>query len=116
MSVVRLYVDEDAYEHAVVEGLRARGLDVLTTAEADHLGSSDREQLAFAAELNRAIYTFNVGHLDRLHEDFLEHELDHYGIIVIPDQRYSVGEKIRRLARFVSSITAEGMVNRMEYL
>ena len=116
MSVVRLYVDEDASEHAVVEGLRARGLDVLTTAEAHRLGSSDREQLAFATEQNRALYTFDVGHFARLHEDFLKQGLDHHGIIVIPDQRYSVGEKIRRLARLVSSTTASGMVNRMEYL
>ncbi len=31
MSQVRLYVDEDAEEHAVVQGLRARGVDLLTT-------------------------------------------------------------------------------------
>jgi hypothetical protein len=30
MNRVRLYVDEDACETAVVEGLRARGVDVLT--------------------------------------------------------------------------------------
>ncbi len=35
---------------------------------------------------------------------------------VFPDQRCSIGEKIRRLARFLRSVTAEEMVNRMEYL
>lgn len=39
MSEIRLYVDEDAAEHAVVQGLRTRGADVLTTADADRLGS-----------------------------------------------------------------------------
>ena len=34
MSVIRLYVDEDAYENAVVLGLRARGVDLVTTVEA----------------------------------------------------------------------------------
>ena len=34
MSEVRLYLDEDAEENAVVEGLRARGVDLLTTFEA----------------------------------------------------------------------------------
>ena len=34
MSAVRLYVDEDASEQAVVRGLRARGIDVATTADA----------------------------------------------------------------------------------
>ena len=41
MSDVRLYVDEDASELAVIGGLRARGVDLLTTAEAERLGSSD---------------------------------------------------------------------------
>lgn len=36
MSEVRLYVDEDAGESAVVQGLRARGFDVLTAIEANH--------------------------------------------------------------------------------
>ena len=35
MSAVCLFMDEDAGEHAVVQGLRARGIDVLTTIEAD---------------------------------------------------------------------------------
>ena len=52
MSEVRLYVDEDAGETAVVQGLRARGIDVLT------------------------------------------------------DQRCSIGEKVRRLAGFLSRVTA----------
>ena len=43
MSAIRLYVDEDASEHAVIRGLRARGVDILTTAEAERLGTSDSE-------------------------------------------------------------------------
>ena len=39
MSELLLYVDEDAGEHAVIEGLRARNIDVLTTIEAGRLGS-----------------------------------------------------------------------------
>ena len=102
MSEIRLYVDEDAAEHAVVQGLRARGVDVLTTAEADRLGSSDEEQLAFAIAQHRTIYTFNVGDFARLHTDYLDQELDHTGIILIPDQRYSIGEKIKRFRRMTN--------------
>ncbi len=51
-----------------------------------------------------------------LRGEHLEQGIDHVGIIVVPDQRYSIGEKIRRLAGFVSRVTAEEMVNRMEYL
>ncbi len=116
MSEVRLYMDEDAGEHAVVQGLRARGIDVLTTIEADRCGTTDGEQLAFAVEQGRAIYTFNVGDFARLHRERLQQGVGHSGIIVLPDQRHSVGEKIRRLAAFVSRVTAEEMINRMEYL
>ena len=109
-------MDEDASEQAVVRGLRARGIDVLTTAEAGNLGSTDAEQLAFAAAENRTIYTFNVADFARLHRDYLAEGRHHAGIVVLPDQRCSVGEKIRRVARFVHSMAAEDMARRMEYL
>ena len=54
MSEVRLYVDEDAEEYAVVQGLRARGVDLLTTSEAGQCGASDPDQLAFAVKQGRA--------------------------------------------------------------
>lgn len=96
MSSVRLYVDEDASETAVVEGLRGRGFDVLTTLEAGNAGANDAEQLEFATQSDRCIYTFNVGDFARLHQTFLQQQKEHAGIVVIPEQRYSIGEKIRQ--------------------
>ncbi len=116
MSDVRLYIDEDAAENAVVVGLRARGVDVLTTVEAKRCGATDQDQLSFATQQGRSIYTFNVGHFASLHGEHLRQGIDHAGIVVVPDQRCSVGEKIRRRASFLSSVTAEEIVNRMEYL
>jgi hypothetical protein len=116
MSEARLYVDEDASEHAVVQGLRVRGIDVLTTFEAGRSGAPDEEQLAFAMNEKRAIYTFNVAHFARLHSDYLKQGARHYGIIVIPEQRYSVGEKIRRVAGLLRRVSAEEMIDHMEYL
>jgi len=116
LSEVRLYVDEDAGENAVVHGLRARGIDVLTTTEAHRCGATDSEQLAFATQQGRTIYTFNVSDFARLHREWISQGIDHHGIIVLPDQRYSIGEKIRQLGRLVGSVTAEEMVNRIEYL
>lgn len=116
MAKLRLYADEDAGERAVVQGLRTQSIDVLTTVEAGQVGASDADQLAFAAEQGRAIYTFNVGDFARLHAEYLGRGEDHAGIVVIPDQRYSIGEKVRRLAAFLHAVTAEEMVNRMEYL
>ncbi len=116
MSKLRLYVDEDAGENAVVQGLRARGFDVLTTIEAHQCGATDQQQLAFAVHEGRTIYTLNVGDFARLHREYRLRGVDHAGIIVLPDQRCSIGEKIRRLSRFISSATADKMVNRIEYL
>jgi hypothetical protein len=116
MSEIRVYMDEDAGESAVVQGLRARGFDVLTTVDAHRCGATDGQQLAFAVQQGRAIYTFNVGDFALLHHEHLLQGIEHLGIIVIPDQRYSIGEKIRRLAALLSSVSAEEMVNRMEYL
>ena len=116
MSEVRLYVDEDAGENAVVQGLRARGFDVLTTVDAHQCGATDQEQLAFAVQQGRTIYTFNVGDFSRLHREYVSQCVDHTGIIVLPDQRCSICEKIRRLAHFISGVTAEEMISRMEFL
>ena len=58
MSEIRLYVDEDASETAVILGLRARGIDLLTTVEAGRWGVSDQEQLEFAIQERRIHYTF----------------------------------------------------------
>lgn len=116
MSAALLYVDEDAGEDAVVKGLRARGIDLVTTAEVHQLGATDAEQLTTAICLRRTIYTFNVRDFAQLHSETLEQGLEHTGIIVIPDQRLSTGEKIRRVAEFLHRVRPEEMLNRMEYL
>ncbi len=116
MNNVRLYIDEDAEEDAVVYGLRGRGIDVLTTLDAGRCSTSDAEQLGFATQQGRAIYSFNVAHFAALHSEWLTQGIDHGGIILLPDQRLAIGEKIRRLARLIASVTAEEMINRIEYL
>ena len=69
MGSVRLYLDEDAGEHAVIQGLRARNIDVLTTSEANRLGSDDYSQLEFEASSSRVLYTFNVRDFVKLHHE-----------------------------------------------
>jgi hypothetical protein len=113
---IRLYVDEDACETAVVKGLRRRAIDVLTTLEAGRKGADDPKQLAFAVEQGRAIYTFNIRHFAKLHGEWLSQGLEHRGIIVLCDQDLPIGEKVRRLAELISCVTAEEMINRIVYL
>ncbi|MCI0746718.1 MAG: DUF5615 family PIN-like protein [Verrucomicrobia subdivision 3 bacterium] len=64
---VRLYLDEDASSRSLARGLRARGIDVLTAVEAGRLEEDDPNQLDFATQQGRAIYTYNVAHFYRLH-------------------------------------------------
>jgi len=116
MSAARLYVDEDASESAVIAGLRARVVDLLTTAEAGRLGTSDDEQLEFATQQGRAIYTLNAGDFSRLHREIIDANGTHGGIIVIPQQRYSIGDKIRVVATLVQANTQQSLQNRIEYL
>jgi hypothetical protein len=116
MSQARLYIDEDAEERAVVDGLRTHGIDVLTVVEACMEGEPDDTQLVFAASQGRVLYTLNVEDFCRLHSEFLSAGQAHAGIAVTPRQRYSIGEKIRRLTELVASITAEDMRNRLEFL
>jgi hypothetical protein len=47
MEQVKFYLDENV-PRAVAEGLRRRGVDVLTVQEAENSGLSDHEQLTFA--------------------------------------------------------------------
>lgn len=116
MTEIRLYVDEDAEQRAIVGGLRARGVDVVTAWEAGMTGRSDGEQLEYAVEEERAIYTLNVSDFARLHKEYLAMGQEHSGIIVIPGQRYDVGQKIRRLAELIETKSAEEMRNHIEFL
>lgn len=116
MSLIRLYVDEDAAEHAVMTALRNRGVDILTVFEAVMESQSDESQLRFATMQSRCLYTLNVGDYCALHKRFLVEGESHAGIIVIPRQRYTIGEKTRRLLHLVTSTAAEEMQNRLEFL
>jgi len=113
---IRLYVDEDSMRHALVEALRARGVDVLTAVEAGMIERKDEEHLEYATVQGRVLYTFNVGDFYRLHTAFLKQGKSHAGIILARQQRYPVGEQMRRLLKLIAAKSAEEMRNRVEFL
>ena len=57
---MKLHLDEDADAHALLNALRHRGLDVSSSRELALLQCSDEEQLAWASEQGRAIYTYTT--------------------------------------------------------
>ena len=112
----RLYIDEDAMDDDLVQALRLRGADVQTALEAGLVGRPDEEQLDHAAGAARVLYTFNVGDFMHLHGEYMTAGRAHAGIVFGDQQRFSVGEQMRRLLRVIALRSAEEMQNRYEFL
>ena len=116
MSRVRLYLDEDTMRRSLVFGLRARNVDIVTASESAMINRADDAHLSTAATLGRVLYTYNTADFCALHQDWISHGRRHSGIIVATQQRYSVGEEIRRLIRLIAGVNAEQMQDRLEFL
>src|SRR5258708_38844035 len=67
-------------------------------------------------QTGRALYSFNVRDFHEIHTKWTAVGRDHTGIILAQQQRYSLGEQIRRLLRLIGSTTDEAMRNREELL
>lgn len=51
-----------------------------------------------------------------LHTHLIEEGKTHGGLILAPQQRYSVGEQMRRILRMSRELSSEQMENRLEFL
>jgi hypothetical protein len=111
-----LYFDEDSMDRDLVTALRARGVDVMTAADAGMLGRSDVEHLEYAAMQGRVLYTFNRGDFYRLHTSYLAEGKTHAGIILALQQRYSIGQQMRQLLELIASKSSEEMHNNAVFL
>ena len=110
-----LYFDEDSSSSSVSRALRDRGADILTTIEAKKFGAPDDEQLNFASEQGRAIYTFNARDFCRLHAEILRAFRTHAGIIV-GEHQLSIGEQIRRLSYLLETLSTIDMKANLIFL
>lgn len=113
---IRLYLDEDSMDKALVRALRARGVDVTTALESGMIERDDQIHLDFATAQGRVLYSFNVGDFYQLHTQYLEQGKAHAGMILAQQQQYAVGAQMRRLLRLMAHITAEEMKSRVEFL
>ena len=116
MSQIRLYVDEDSSDTALVLSLQNRGVDVLTVRDVNRQGYTDEEQLIWASSQSRVLYSSNVRDFYRLHTSFLTQEQTHSGMILVQQQRYSIGELMRGILRLMATKSAEDMENQVEFL
>lgn len=101
---------------ALVSGLRARGVDVITALDAGMTERCDREHLDHATAHGRVLCTFNVRDFHQLHTEYQQQGKSHAGIILVPQQRYTLGEQVRRILKLVATKSAESMRNRIEFL
>lgn len=108
MSNIRYYTDENV-PRAIINGLRQRGVNVLSVPEADMSGESDDVQLAYAFEQKRVIFTQDTDFLR------LATEMKHAGI-VYDSQKLSIGDVIRGLMLIHSILESEDMLDTLEFL
>ena len=116
MNLIKLYFDEDAMHSRLVTALRSRGVTVVTVMDAGLTEKADEEQLAFATERECVLYTFNVSDFYRLHTQWAGAGREHAGMILAPQQRFSVGEQLRRILRLRATTTTVNMRNQVEFL
>ena len=116
VSAIKLHLDEDADAHALLQALRQRGQDVTSSREQGILSCTDEEQLDWATEQGRVIYTYNAGDFCHLHSDYLRRERHHAGIVIGDQQTLSVGHTVRRVLKLGEVKTAEDMKDHLEFL
>lgn len=61
----------------------------------------------------RVIYSFNMGDFYYLHSVFLAEAKSHSGIILAPQQRYSIREQLRGLLKLMAEKSAEDMIKKV---
>ena len=106
---VQYYTDEHVAK-AVARGLRRRGVDALTAAEAGMLRATDDEHLRFATERQRVVFTQDDDFL-RLHAQGIEH----CGIVYAPQQT-PIGTIVSGLMLVFQVLTPDEMRNHVEFL
>jgi hypothetical protein len=116
VSEIKIYMDEDAMDGDLVAALRFRGVAVFMALDAGRIGKPDEDQLAFAAVNECVLYTFNVADFCRLHMSWIGAGREPAGMILAPQQRFSVGEQLHRILRLRATSTAGSMRNQVEFI
>ncbi len=93
-------MDEDSSDGDVIAALRRARHDALSAFDAGRTGLADEEQLSFAAEESRILYSANQGDFMRIHASWMAAGRDHAGILIRSNQTMGVGEQVRAFEAF----------------
>jgi hypothetical protein len=107
---IRFHLDENC-DVAIAAGLRIHGIDVTTTADAGLGGAADEEHIAHGLAEGRVTFTHDSDFVT-LHQMGITHA----GISYCHQQKYSLGEIIRRLRLIWEIYEPDEFRNRLEYL
>ncbi len=109
-EAIRFHLDEHVHR-AIAVGLRSRGIDVTTSADAGLLGADDPEHVAHANASQRVIFTQDADFL-RMHSA----GVPHHGIVYCPREGRSIGEIVRGLVLIHECLAPAEMKDHLEYL
>lgn len=109
MAQIQYYTDENVAK-ALVKGLRTRGVGVLTCQESNMLSASDEDQLTFATQTGRVLFSHDTDFL-RIHATGVEHA----GIVYASNQE-DIGKNIRNLKLIHDVLDDDDMKNHLEFI
>lgn len=109
MTRVKFFLDEHIPK-AIAKGLRARGVEVLTCAEADRLTFSDAEHLQFAFSKGYVVVTADNDFLT-LHSQGV-----HHAGIAFASKPLSIGQYVNALMLIHEVLDADEMPDHVEFL
>lgn len=108
------YFDHDA-RSAIADGLRNRGVDVLTASEDGRLKADDENLLPRATELDRVLVTHDT-RFHRIAKRWRGAGRDFSGILFATQNQSESGELIEYLMSIAHALTSADMLNRLEFV
>lgn len=108
---MKIYADENI-ERSIIEGLRRRKIEVVSTRELGYLSKSDEFHLKKASELKAVILTHDIDFVRMASNSGVNHS----GIIFSHPKTVSIGQCIRGVELIASILTEEDMENHIEFL
>jgi predicted nuclease of predicted toxin-antitoxin system len=106
--LVALYTDADVTPK-LAKLLRERGFDAVSAHEVGNAELEDSEHLAYAASQGRVILAYNSKDYAPLFDQYWWAGREHHGIIV--SEQLPIGELLRRVLRFLNTVTPDEMRN-----
>ncbi len=109
-----LYMDHQV-PSAITDGLRQRGVDVLTAKEDGSDTWDDDALLARATSLGRVLFSQDQDFLTLTHQ-WLQAPRDFSGVAYAHQLAISIGQAVRDLELLAKTLDPDDMRNRIEYL